>query len=77
MKIKVLYFGVLAEVTKTGYKFYDEINSYADLRSRIGIDFPELENYNFRVSLNQEIINDEPVLKNGDEIAFMPPFAGG
>ena len=77
MEIKVLFFGVLADVAKTGDKFYDGINSFADLRSRINVEFPELEHYNYRVSVNNEIINDEPVLKNGDVIGFMPPFAGG
>ena len=77
MKIKVLFFGVLAEVTGTNYKHYDEVKSISDLNHRIQIDFPEIAHYNFRISLNNEIINNDPYLKNGDEVAFMPPFAGG
>lgn len=29
------------------------------------------------VSVNQEIAHEETVIKNGDEIALLPPFAGG
>jgi molybdopterin converting factor small subunit len=77
MEIKVLFFGVLAEVAKTGFKHYYGISSFADLRLRIENEFPEFVHYNYLVSVNNEIIIDEPVLKNGDEIALMPPFAVG
>ncbi len=77
MEIKVLFFGVLAEVAKTGFKHYRNISSYGDLRLRIEDDFPEIVHYNFRISVNNEIINNDPVLKDGDEIAYLPPFAGG
>jgi sulfur-carrier protein len=77
MEIKVLFFGVLAEVTKTRFKHYRDITSYDDLRLRIQDEFPEIVHYNYRIALNSEIINEDPELKNEDEIAYMPPFAGG
>jgi molybdopterin synthase sulfur carrier subunit len=77
MEIKVLFFGVLAEVTKTGFMHYRNIHSFGDLKLRIEDDFPEIVHYNYRISLNNEMINDEPAIKNGDEIALLPPFAGG
>jgi len=77
MEVKVLFFGVLAEVTGTILKNYSEVKTVGDLKLRIYDDFPEVIHYNFRISLNNEIINNDPNLNNGDEIALMPPFAGG
>ncbi len=77
MEVKVLFFGVLAEVTGTRLKNYYEVKTIGDLKLRIYDDFPEVIHYNFRISLNNEIINNDPNLNNGDEIALMPPFAGG
>ena len=77
MEIKVLFFGVLAEVTGTNIKYYREVKSISDLKLRILDDFPEVEHYDFRISLNNEIINNDPDLNDGDELALMPPFAGG
>jgi molybdopterin synthase sulfur carrier subunit len=77
MEVKVLFFGVLAEVTGTGLRVYSNVKNVGDLRLRIQDDYPEVVHYNFRISLNNELINNEPDLKNGDEVAFMPPFAGG
>jgi molybdopterin synthase sulfur carrier subunit len=77
MEVKVLFFGVLTEVTGTDCKHYRDLGSTGDLRLRLEDDFPEVANYNFRISLNNEIINEDRPLHNGDEVALMPPFAGG
>jgi sulfur-carrier protein len=77
MEIKVLFFGVLAEVTGTSFRSYSEITSLSDLKLRIRDDFPEVDHYSFRISVNNELTDSEPLLKNGDEVAYLPPFAGG
>jgi sulfur-carrier protein len=77
MQVKVLLFGVLAEVTGTNCKHYSEVKSISDLNLRIQDEFPEIVHYNFRIALNNEIIDNDPELKNGDEVALLPPFAGG
>jgi sulfur-carrier protein len=77
MEINVLFFGVLAEVTKTTVRHYSNIESFGELRLRIEDEFPELVHYNFRIAVNNELAEGEPVLKTGDEIAYLPPFAGG
>jgi molybdopterin converting factor small subunit len=77
MNITVLFFGVLAEVTHTMIKHYRNVASFGDLKLRIEDDFPEIIHYNYRISVNQEIINNEPVLNDGDELALLPPFSGG
>jgi sulfur-carrier protein len=77
MQVKVLFFGVLTDVTGTDCRHYNEVKSVNDLKLRILDDFPEVEHYNYRISLNNEILNNDRNLKDGDEIGFMPPFAGG
>ncbi len=77
MVVKVLFFGVLAEVSGTSFKHYQDVRSMGDLKLRIRDDFPEIVHYIFRISLNNEITDNDPVLKDGDVVALMPPFAGG
>lgn len=80
MEISVLFFGVLSEFTGMSCKIYNGISSYDDLRHRMEDDFPGIFNYNFRIAVNREIRDlkgTDPVLNNGDEIACLPPFAGG
>jgi len=59
------------------FRHYRDVISYTDLINRIQNEYPEIAHYNYRVAVNHEIINEEPELKNLDEVAFMPPFAGG
>lgn len=77
MQVKVLFFGVLAEVTGTNLKHYQDVKSIGDLKLKIQDDFPEVVHYNYRISLDSEIIDNEPSLNDGDEVALLPPFAGG
>jgi molybdopterin converting factor small subunit len=77
MEISVLFFGVLSEITGTSRKHYSGIKSFADLKQRIGDDFPEIVHYNFRIAVNNKLVNEDPLLSSGDEVAYLPPFAGG
>jgi sulfur-carrier protein len=77
MKIKVLFFGVLSEITGTGIKYYTDVKSVEHLRQRVADDYPEIVHYTFKISLNNDLINGDSELNNDDELAFLPPFAGG
>jgi molybdopterin synthase sulfur carrier subunit len=77
MKIKVLFFGVLMEVTGSSLKVYEEVKSLEHLKMRIADDHPETVHYSYRIAVNNEFIDGDLPLKDGDEVAFLPPFAGG
>jgi molybdopterin converting factor small subunit len=77
MQVKVLFFGVLSEVAGTDCRHYSDVRSINDLKSSILDEFPEIEHYNYRISLNNEIISIDRLLNDKDEVALMPPFAGG
>lgn len=77
MQVKVLFFGVLSEIAGTGIKFYNDVKSLEHLKMRVADDYPEIVHYSFKVSLNNNLINSDAELRDNDEIAFLPPFAGG
>jgi sulfur-carrier protein len=77
MEVKVLFFGVLKEVTNVSFKYYRDIKTLGDLKHMINDDFPEIAHYNFRVALNNVITDQDSDLSDRDEVALMPPFAGG
>ncbi len=71
MTVKVLFFGVLAEVTGTNCRHYNEAVTISALMRQIQDEFPEIVHYDFRVSVNNELIDNEPALNDGDEVAFI------
>jgi molybdopterin synthase sulfur carrier subunit len=77
MEVKVLFFGVLTEVTGTAVKHYRDVKSIGSLKLRLNDDYPEIIHFDFRIALNNEMINSDHELNEGDEVALMPPFAGG
>lgn len=77
MEIQVLFYGVLADVAGTGFKTYNGITSMPDLMIRILNDYPSMLHYNYRVCHNNTVISGDPVLSDGDRVAFLPPFEGG
>jgi sulfur-carrier protein len=77
MEVKVLFFGVLAEVTGTDCRLYRDVKSVDNLIHIIMDEFPEIQHYNYRISLNNLIIEGDQSLNDKDEVALMPPFAGG
>jgi molybdopterin synthase sulfur carrier subunit len=79
MKIKVKYFGLLAEaVNKSTEELELDANSTVlELQTLVKERYPKLQNKNFKVAVNQALVEGDVVLSEQDEIALLPPFAGG
>lgn len=72
-----MFFGVLREVTGTFVRHYNDATTTKDLLLLIEEDYPAIVHYSYRMALNNELITDDAKLKDGDEVACLPPFAGG
>ena len=77
MKVTVLFFRVLTDVTGMSLTVYEGADTLEHLKMRVADDYPETVHYSFRVAVNNEISDVDMPLKDGDEVAFLPPFAGG
>ena len=77
MKIEVLFFGVLADVARKERLTIDGAVDLDNLKRKITAEIPEFDDYKYQVSVNKTIIRENIKLNNGDEVAFLPPFAGG
>jgi molybdopterin synthase sulfur carrier subunit len=78
MRLKILFFGQLTEITRsTIIEENVSIKSVYQLEANFKIKFPELKNYKYQIAVNQKIISEDIILNEGDEIAFLPPFSGG
>ena len=48
-----------------------------DLKSALMRSIPQLETITFQIAVNQSIASNETELNENDEVAVLPPFAGG
>jgi molybdopterin converting factor subunit 1 len=81
MKVKVKLFAILreragaAEITKE----IQEGSTVADLWAALQQDYPKLAVPGIRLlyAVNQDYVSPDRVLRNSDEVVFVPPVSGG
>ncbi|MCB9185870.1 MAG: MoaD/ThiS family protein [Flavobacteriales bacterium] len=78
MKLNVKYFGLIAEWMGRSEEQIDLWeNSIAALRQQLETNCRRLSNITYQVAVNQKIASEELELSENDEVAILPPFAGG
>jgi molybdopterin converting factor small subunit len=76
-KIRVLFLGRLRDVVGTNEIVASDIKDIEDLKRYLFEKFPKLKGEIFSLALNYEIIHTNENLKDNDEVALIPPVAGG
>lgn len=80
MQLKVLFFGITADVVgeKSISLETPDNSTIENLRKQLSDRYPKLSDYkSFSVALNMEYAEDTASLKNGDVVALIPPVSGG
>lgn len=81
--ITVKFFAMLRNLAGTEVVEYEADGgiSIEDLKERVKGDFPKLSDIidarSVFISINQEFAERGAVVRDGDEVAFLPPFSGG
>jgi sulfur-carrier protein len=79
MTITIKYFGVIAEETGVNEEILNLDSQEYDvesLKNHCISKYSLTDTQSIRVAVNQNLGAFGP-LKNGDEVAFLPPFSGG
>ncbi|AXT21161.1 MoaD/ThiS family protein [Flavobacteriaceae bacterium AU392] len=77
MTITIKYFGLLSEVTQCNEEVIEcTKTSISGLLNILFNKHPELKHKDFQVAQHQEIASKEDLISS-NEIALLPPFAGG
>lgn len=80
MEITIKYFGMIADITQKKEESFlidSDTDTVKKLKSKIEIKYPKILVINYSVAVNKKFANCDIELKGSDEVAFMPPFAGG
>jgi molybdopterin converting factor small subunit len=75
--MKVLYFGVLGELTGKRVELSRSSKSLAHLKMDIYNSFPDFLEHPHIIAVNHEVVHGDIALSEGDEVAFLPPYSGG
>lgn len=77
MSIQIKFFGLLADTIGKSQLDLQGVENTNSLRQVLFTDYPELKNCQFIIAVEKKIIKQNQKLNPGDEVALLPPFAGG
>ncbi|SDR71162.1 MoaD/ThiS family protein [Gramella sp. MAR_2010_147] len=78
MKVRVKYFGMIAESAGRNEEILELEQGFSlkKLKNQQVQKYQIIDPDSVQLAVNQNL-NKEVELKDGDEVAFLPPFAGG
>ena len=69
---------MVAEVTKKQEETITTgVSSIGQLLQVLSDNYPELDNIHFKLAVDHNIVDNNFILNGNEEIALLPPFAGG
>ncbi|MBL4594578.1 MAG: MoaD/ThiS family protein [Flavobacteriales bacterium] len=78
MILKLKYFGMIAEAIGKSEELLDfSGKTILDLDVVLKSNTAKLSSMNYKFAVNQSLVEHDEMLINNDEIALLPPFAGG
>lgn len=77
MEIALISFGKISEFIQNQKLEIDGINTTDDLGFYLKKEYPPLADMKYKLALNKNLVQQNTEIKNGDNIAIMPPFSGG
>jgi molybdopterin converting factor small subunit len=79
LSIKIKYFGMIGEKTKKDNEIINikESVTIKELKSVILHKHPGLKKLDFQIARNLSIAAEDEKVIDNDELALLPPFAGG
>ena len=81
MSIRVLFFASLVDIVGARAQQVDpaEVTDILSVFNKFAAEFPDMESHRASIlfALNSEFARPDTPVRNGDEIAFLPPVSGG
>jgi molybdopterin converting factor subunit 1 len=81
VRVRLLYFAVLRDIAGKGEEVVDlpEGTRASDVWSQLRAQHRELSGYERppMTAVNESYVSSDQLLRDGDEVAFIPPVAGG
>jgi molybdopterin synthase sulfur carrier subunit len=77
MKIQVLVFGQLTDITGSGMIYLDGVSDTNGLLALLKERYPGLAETKFALAVDKKIIIENIGLNPASTVVLMPPFSGG
>lgn len=76
-QLTIKTFGIISDIVGENSFVFDFVGNTQLLRKNLLHQYPGLQSLTFSIAVNKCLVLEPTDLKNGDEIALLPPFSGG
>lgn len=75
----IKYFGLIADLTGKEEEQWliKENTTVENMQQQLQEAYSELTEASYKIAVNQQFVEAQVLIKENDEIALLPPFAGG
>ena len=77
MKVHIMFFGQLADITGVDTLTLGNSHDTVELVKTLQMTYPALMNSTFIIAVNKKIISSNTTLTDQCTVALLPPFSGG
>jgi len=77
MRVHVIVFGQIAEITRNTNFVMDDVTDTDQLVSKLHALYPQLTNSKYAIAVNKKIISNTTLINESSSVALLPPFSGG
>ena len=74
--MEVMLFGMIAEKAEAS-RIAVNASTVSELRQRLAERITGLDRLSYAIAVDRQLVNGDMALNGGEEIAVLPPFAGG
>lgn len=76
--VKIIPFGQLQEIMNApSIPLITTAKTLGEFKIELETNYPKIKRYTYQIAINQHIENGNALINSNDEIALLPPFAGG
>ncbi|MES2874686.1 MAG: MoaD/ThiS family protein [Bacteroidota bacterium] len=77
MRVKVLIFGQLTDITGESEIYLNEISDRDELVEKLNQQYPALADSKYAIAVDKKVIRQNIRLDDECTVALLPPFSGG
>ena len=77
MKINVIIFGQLTDITGTGSVTLENVMDTDSLQARLNKSYPGFIHSKYVIAVDKKVIPENTLLTHNCTVALLPPFSGG
>ena len=77
MKVSVIFFGQLKDITGGSTLEMENVSDLKGLRSALNAKYPLLAELEYIIAVDKKVVHENVGLRDNIEIALLPPYSGG